>query len=106
MKVALFGQTGQVGEALLEGCPKVRWICADRNQAGADLREPEKVYLWLLDTRPDVIVNAAAFTAVDRVPENYDEAMTVNARAPAAMARAAKALGAPSPAKKCTLVLT
>ena len=94
MKVALFGQTGQVGEALLEGCPKVQWICADRNRAGGDLREPEKVYQWLLDTRPDAIVNAAAFTAVDRVPENYDEAMTVNARAPAAMARAAKALGA------------
>ena len=94
MKVALFGQTGQVGEALLEGCPKVQWIYVDRNRAGGDLCEPEEVYQWLLDTRPDAIVNAAAFTAVDRVPENYDEAMTVNVRAPAAMARAAKALGA------------
>ncbi len=94
MRVALFGQTGQVGEALLEWFPKVQWICADRNRAGGDLREPEKVYQWLLDTRPNAIVNAAAFTAVDRVPENYDEAMTVNARAPAVMARAAKALGA------------
>ena len=94
MKVALFGQTGQVGEALLSRCPKVQWLRADRQREGGDLREPEKVYQWLLDTRPDAIVNAAAFTAVDRVPENYDEAMTVNARAPAAMARAAKALGA------------
>ena len=94
MKVALFGQTGQVGEALLEGCPKVQWIYVGRNRAGGDLCEPEEVYQWLLDTRPDAIVNAAAFTAVDRVPENYDEAMAVNARAPAVMARAAKALGA------------
>ena len=94
MKVALFGQTGQVGEALLSRCPKVQWLRADRQREGGDLREPEKVYQWLLDTRPDAIVNAAAFTAVDRVPENYDEAMTVNTRAPVAMARAAKALGA------------
>lgn len=95
MKVVLFGADGQVGSSLLELFrDDFDWICPKRKQFGGDLLCPEAVYRYLLREQPDAIVNAAAFTAVDKVPVYFHEAQTINAEAPAFMARAASELRA------------
>lgn len=53
-----------------------------------DLRAPDELAKLVLAERPAVVINAAAYTAVDRAQVQVDEAMTVNARAPAALAAA------------------
>ena len=89
----LFGADGQVGSSLLELFrDDFDWICPKRKQFGGDLLCPEAVYRYLLREQPDAIVNAAAFTAVDKVPVYFHEAQTINAEAPAFMARAGSEL--------------
>src|SRR5699024_7935605 len=67
------------------GTPQGRW---------ADLGQPETLAAKVRELRPEVIVNAAAYTAVDRAESEFEQAHTVNARAPAALAREAAAMGA------------
>ena len=95
MKVVLFGAGGQVGSSLLELFrDDFDWVCPQKQQFGGDLLYPEAVYRYLLCEQPEAIVNAAAFTAVDKAPRYLYEAQTVNAEAPALMAQAASELGA------------
>ena len=95
MKVVLFGAGGQVGSSLLELFrDDFDWVCPQKQQFGGDLLYPEAVYRYLLCEQPEAIVNAAAFTAVDKAPRYLCEAKTVNAEAPALMAQAASELGA------------
>ena len=64
------------------------------DRAGADLSKPETLRAIVRRHRPDVIVNAAAYTAVDRAESEPDLAQLVNAVAPAILAEEAQALGA------------
>ncbi len=59
-----------------------------------DLRDREAIRALVHETRPDVVVNAAALTDVDACEDHPEEAQVVNALAPAALASAAKSLGA------------
>jgi dTDP-4-dehydrorhamnose reductase len=59
-----------------------------------DLRHPEQVAQTVLTLRPDVIVNAAAHTAVDKAESEPELARTLNATAPGAIAQAAQEVGA------------
>lgn len=94
MRILLFGRNGQVGGAftslaLPEGCDLV---ALDR--AAADLSDPASVGAAVRSHRPDVVVNAAAYTAVDKAESEPDLAHAVNAAAPGAMAEACEAVGA------------
>jgi dTDP-4-dehydrorhamnose reductase len=64
-------------------------------RAEADLSHPEMLQSQIEQLAPIAIINAAAHTAVDRAESERDLAWRINAEAPAAMARAAAALGAP-----------
>ena len=96
MNIVLLGKNGQVGWALQRSLSVLGRVHAfDRHDHPCgDLSQPDAVYAGLMRLQPDVIVNAAAYTAVDQAESEPDQAQLINAQAPAAMARAAQALGA------------
>jgi len=96
MKILLLGKNGQVGWELQRAlAPLGEVIARDRRTTpAADLSDPESLAAIVRDARPDVIVNAAAHTAVDKAEGEADLARAVNTTAPAVLAREAAALGA------------
>ena len=83
MKVLVFGKTGQVATEL---CARGDVIALGR--ADADLADPNACAAAIAEHAPDAVINAAAYTAVDRAEEEEARAQIVNGAAPAAMARA------------------
>ena len=98
MKILLFGRNGQVGWELQRSlAPLGEVIALDRAGAdglAGDLSDPAAVARTVLQVRPDVVVNAAAYTAVDKAESDAGLARTINAEAPGAIARAAQEVGA------------
>ena len=93
MKVLLTGSTGQVGYELarsLQGVGDV--VAVDRNVM--DLSNLAQVREVIRSVKPQLIVNPAAYTAVDKAESEPELAHRINAEAPAVMAEEAKALGA------------
>jgi dTDP-4-dehydrorhamnose reductase len=93
MKILLTGASGQVGYELLRSLQGLGEVIApDRRQM--DLADLDQVRAVLRAVRPDLIVNPAAYTAVDQAEAEPELAHRVNALAPAVMAAEAKLLGA------------
>lgn len=84
MKILVFGKTGQVATELQR---QADVIALARDQA--DLSKPEECAAVVRATDADVIINAAAYTAVDKAEDEEPLANLINGAAPAAMARAA-----------------
>ena len=89
--VLIFGATGQLGKALVRQSPQARAL----SRAEVDLSNPEECADAILAHRPKAIINAAAYTAVDRAEEDEATAHLINATAPGVMARTAATLGIP-----------
>jgi len=97
LKILLLGKNGQVGWELQRSlAPLGEVLALDRHSSHfcGDLSQPERLAQTVLAYRPDVIVNAAAHTAVDKAESEPDLARTLNAHAPAALAQAAAQIGA------------
>lgn len=97
MKILLFGKNGQVGWELQRSlAPLGELVALDRHSTAlcGDLANIEGIKQTVLQLRPDVIVNAAAYTAVDKAESDADAARAINAAAPGALAEAANAVGA------------
>ena len=96
MKILLLGKNGQVGWELQRSLAPLGALTAlDRHsEPCGDLSEPEGLAATVRALRPDVIVNAAAHTAVDKAESEVELARTLNATAPAALAQAAAETGA------------
>ncbi len=97
MRILLFGKGGQVGWELQRALAPLGELVAldfDSKDHAADFTRPQALASTLRTVRPDVIVNAAAHTAVDRAESEPDLARTINAEAPGVLARGAAALGA------------
>jgi dTDP-4-dehydrorhamnose reductase len=93
VKILLTGRTGQVGyelERSLQGLGEI--IAVDRAQM--DLADLDRVREVIRNVRPDLIVNPAAYTAVDQAENEAGLAMRINGEAPAVMAEEANKLGA------------
>jgi dTDP-4-dehydrorhamnose reductase len=90
MKIVLFGAGGQVGQALQACAPKTAQITA-LTRDDADLADPKAVASALKGLTFDWLVNAAAYTAVDKAQSEPERARAVNAEAVAVMAQAARA---------------
>ena len=93
MKILLTGAGGQVGyelERSLQGLGQV--VAVDR--ARMDLADLDQVRDVIRSVRPNLIVNPAAYTAVDKAESEPELARRINAEAPGVMAAEAKALGA------------
>jgi dTDP-4-dehydrorhamnose reductase len=93
MRILLTGKNGQVGFELQRAlAPLGELLALDRSQC--DLSRPEALRTLIREARPDVIVNAAAHTAVDRAETETGLAMAVNAHAPGVLGEEAQRLGA------------
>lgn len=64
------------------------------DRAALDLADADAIRRVMRDVRPDVVVNAAAYTAVDKAESEPEAAMAVNGTAPGVLAEEAKRLGA------------
>jgi dTDP-4-dehydrorhamnose reductase len=98
MKVLLLGKNGQVGWELQRSLATLGELVAlDFDTPGrwrADFTQPHTLAPMLREVAPDVIVNAAAHTAVDKAESEPEIVHTMNAVAPGELAREAAALGA------------
>jgi len=97
MKILLFGKGGQVGWELQRSLAPLGTLIAldsDSAEYPADFSRPEALAQTVLSVRPDVIVNAAAHTAVDKAESETDLARDLNATAPGIVAQAARQIGA------------
>jgi dTDP-4-dehydrorhamnose reductase len=93
MKLLLTGKHGQVGFELQRALAPLGEIVAV-DLADCDLSRPETIRQLVRDTRPDVIVNPAAYTAVDKAETERELAVAVNAVAPGIFGEEAAKLGA------------
>lgn len=87
MKALVTGVNGQVGSALLRTCP-AGWDCVPLDRTALDLSDADAIAAIVTAERPDIVLNAAAYTAVDRAESEADLARAINAGAPAAFAKA------------------
>lgn len=91
--ILVFGSTGQVARSLAD-------LAGDRTlhhlpRSQADLSDPDACAAWIRQHRPAAVINAAAYTAVDRAEDEEALALTINGAAPGAMARACAEFGVP-----------
>jgi dTDP-4-dehydrorhamnose reductase len=93
VKFLLFGRDGQVGRALQPALAPLGEVVA-LGHAEADLSQPESLGPLIARHRPDVIVNAAAYTAVDAAEDDRDRAWAINAGAVGVIGQAARTIGA------------
>jgi dTDP-4-dehydrorhamnose reductase len=94
VKILLFGCNGQVGWELqraLEVLGELVAVDLDSKNVAADFTQPAALADTVRAMRPDVIVNAAAHTAVDKAESEPALARTINAEAPGVLAREAAA---------------
>jgi len=90
--ILITGSNGQVGFELQRSfSPLGRLVALDRN--ACDLSDPDMLRRVVREHRPDVIVNPAAYTAVDRAESEPDLAHAINGAAPGILAEEARALG-------------
>ena len=87
MKVLITGGSGQVGFELRRQLATLGEIVAP-NRAALDLLDADAVDAFLAQHQPDLIVNAAAYTAVDNAETDLEAATRLNAELPAQLGRA------------------
>jgi dTDP-4-dehydrorhamnose reductase len=92
-RILLTGKNGQIGAELAIVLPALGEVIAlDRQQL--DLSRPDDIRRTIQDVHPSLIINAAAYTAVDQAENDEAVAQAINADAPARMAQEAKKIGA------------
>ncbi len=90
--ILLTGKAGQVGSELLRLLPGIGEVVApDRHEL--DLLNTDSIRRTVREIRPQLIINAAAFTAVDAAEMQEAEARAINANAPGVLAEEAKKIG-------------
>jgi dTDP-4-dehydrorhamnose reductase len=93
MRILVVGRVGQLGSALSEVFPE-RYETTFLDQPNIDLATPSSLRDIVLSLRPAVVINAAAYTAVDRAESEAALVHTINAEAPCVMASACKEIDA------------
>ncbi|NOZ11740.1 MAG: dTDP-4-dehydrorhamnose reductase [Gammaproteobacteria bacterium] len=93
MRILLFGKNGQVGSALE---PRLQHLgsVVSLGRSDLDLTDIDGIGRCIAEHQPEIIINAAAYTAVDKAEQEPDLASILNSDAPAAMAHAAKNIDA------------
>ena len=92
-RILLIGKIGQVGWELRRTlAPMARVTCVDFPDI--DLTRGDSIRQWVRESRPGIVINAAAYTAVDKAEAELDKAMKINGVAPGILAEEARKLGA------------
>lgn len=95
LRLLQFGTTGQLGRELLRQAPAFPGLqLTALSRAEADFTDPEACAGQVAQHRPDIVVIAAAYTAVDQAESERELAFRINAETPGAIAHAAQAVGA------------
>ena len=97
MRILLLGKNGQVGQALERALAPLAGpgeLLALGRSKGGDLAQLDTLASTVRQLRPKVVVNAAAYTAVDKAESEPDQARLINSLAPEVLAKEAQALGA------------
>lgn len=94
MKILVTGANGQVGYCLQQQLKDSNWEFIALTRAELDISDAQAVENAVQQIRPDVIVNAAAYTAVDKAEQERELAFAINRDGPAHLARAAKQINA------------
>ncbi|MEQ3716643.1 dTDP-4-dehydrorhamnose reductase [Pseudophaeobacter sp.] len=89
--ILVFSKTCQVAVELAKRAPEAQFLGRD----AADLSDPDACAKAILAARPTAVINAAAYTAVDKAEEEKEIASCINGRAPGAMAEACATLNIP-----------
>lgn len=92
-RILLIGRSGQIGNDLSRLLPALGTVVAPGRDT-LDLSKPAQIREVIAETRPDLIVNAAAYTAVDQAESDQAAARAINSEAPGVIAEEAKKLGA------------
>lgn len=95
IRIAITGRQGQIAYALAEAGPDLNVKIISLGRPQLDLALPETVEPALKAATPDVVVNAAAYTAVDQAEREPEIALAVNGIGAGAVAAVAKRLGIP-----------
>jgi len=93
LKILVLGRSGQVGSALLPVLAPLGQVTAV-DHGEINLANPDSIRAGLKTERPGVIVNAAAYTAVDKAEDERDLAFAINGTGPGILAEEARKLGA------------
>ena len=93
--ILIFGQTGQVAQELARALAQTGSDAVFLGRDRADLSDPAACAAAIAAHRPAAVINAAAWTAVDKAEAEEPAAALVNGAAPGAMAAASAAIGAP-----------
>jgi dTDP-4-dehydrorhamnose reductase len=92
-RILLIGKIGQVGWELRRTlAPMARVVCVDFPEI--DLTSSDSIRRWVQESRPNIVINAAAYTAVDKAESEPDKAMQINGVAPGILAEESKKTGA------------
>ncbi|WP_299595827.1 dTDP-4-dehydrorhamnose reductase [uncultured Microbulbifer sp.] len=92
MKILITGKNGQLGQQLQKQAPADSTIIAYGRDA-LDIANKEQVFTVLKQEQPDLLINAAAYTAVDKAESDCEQAHLINARGPENLALACRELG-------------
>ncbi len=88
MRLLIVGARGQLGSALQRASREKGWAPAAVDLPEVDIADPESIRAALKDASPDLVVNAAAYTAVDRAEDEPEAAFAANRDGPRNLARA------------------
>src|SRR5262249_33675123 len=91
VRTLVFGGTGMLGRAVAALARRRGFACLALSHAQADVTDRERLLYWAREFRPELVVNAAAFTQVDAAESERDRAFAVNGAALDAVAEAAAA---------------
>jgi len=93
MKVLVTGKNGQLGSELQKNCPNnVELVCFSSKEL--DISNAEQVNELLVKHKPDIVINAAAYTAVDKAESDSDSAYAVNEQGAINLATGCKSINA------------
>jgi dTDP-4-dehydrorhamnose reductase len=94
-KILVIGRTGQLAHELRRAAWPADFAVDFIERPELDLAQPRELHDFVIAMRPHIVVNAAAYTAVDAAESDPEMTFTVNRDAPAAIADACRELGAP-----------
>lgn len=94
MKIVVTGANGQVGYCLQQQLREQDFDFVALTRSELDISDTNAVNACIAELKPDVIINAAAYTAVDKAEQEPELAYAINRDGPANLARAAKTVGA------------